>query len=103
MAGEPYVKSRHSAALMQQLGRSHRSVEFKHQNISAVLDELGMPWIQGYKPKRNYQNAIFAGIDRYLTAHSIASMSEKSLTVQGKSVPSAYPEPRRKKGVAERS
>jgi hypothetical protein len=44
-------------------------VEFKHQNISAVLDELGMPWIPGYKPKRNYQNAIFDAIDRYLTVH----------------------------------
>ncbi len=69
LSGQPYVKSRHSAALMAQIGRTHRSVEFKHQNISAVLDELGMPWIPGYKPKRNYQNAIFDAIDRYLTAH----------------------------------
>jgi hypothetical protein len=52
-----------------QIGRTHRSVEFKHQNISAVLDELGMPWIPGYKPRRNYQNAIFDAIDRYLTKH----------------------------------
>src|ERR1017187_1861804 len=69
LSGRPYVKSRHSAVLMAQIGRTHRSVEFKHQNISAVLDELGMPWIPGYKPKRNYQNAIFNAIDRYLTAH----------------------------------
>ena len=69
LSGRPYVKSRHSAALMAQIGRTHRSVEFKHQNISAVLDELGMPWIPGYKPKRNYQNAIFDAIDRYLTRH----------------------------------
>jgi hypothetical protein len=54
---------------MNQIGRTHRSVEFKHQNISAVLDELGMPWIPGYKPKRNYQSAIFDAIDRYLTKH----------------------------------
>jgi hypothetical protein len=67
LSGQPYVKSRHSAALMAQIGRTHRSVEFKHQNISAVLEELGMPWISGYKPKRNYQNAIFDAIDRYLT------------------------------------
>jgi hypothetical protein len=67
LSGQPYIKSRHSAALMAQIGRIHRSVEFKHQNISAVLDELGMPWIPGYKPKRNYQNAIFDAIDRYLT------------------------------------
>src|SRR5271157_5001720 len=69
LSGRPYVKSRHSAALMARSGRTHRSVEFKHQNISAVLDELGLPWIPGYKPKRNYQAAIFDAIDRYLTAH----------------------------------
>jgi Domain of unknown function (DUF3883) len=69
LEGQPYTKSKHSAALMAQIGRSHRSVEFKHQNISAVLDELGMPWIKGYRPKLNYQNAIFDAIDRYLTRY----------------------------------
>ena len=29
---QPYVKSYHSAILMKQIGRTHRSVEFKHQN-----------------------------------------------------------------------
>ena len=70
MSGQAYVKSKHSAALMARIGRTHRSVEFKHQNISAVLDELGMPWIPGYKPKRNYQNAIFDAIDRYLSRNA---------------------------------
>jgi hypothetical protein len=69
LSGRQYVKLRHSQALMAKVGRTHRSVEFKHQNISAVLDELGMPWIPGYIPKRNYQNAIFDAIDRYLTNH----------------------------------
>src|SRR6202040_2902950 len=69
LSGRPCVKSKHSQALMAQIGRTHRSVEFKHQNISAVLDELGLPWIPGYKPKRNYQNAIFGAIDRYLSNH----------------------------------
>ena len=64
-----YVKAAHSAALMGRIGRTHRSVEFKHQNISAVLEELGLPWIAGYKPKRNYQAAIFDAIDRYLSGH----------------------------------
>ena len=68
LSGQPYVKRRHSEILMEQIGRTHRSVEFKHQNISAVLEELGFPWIWGYKPKRNYQNAIFEAIDRYLSA-----------------------------------
>jgi len=81
LSGRPYIKSRHSAALMAAIGRTHRSVEFKHQNISAVLDELGMPWIRGYKPKRNYQNAIFDAIDRYLTKHP--AILEPAPTLQG--------------------
>jgi Domain of unknown function (DUF3883) len=66
---QPYVKSHHSAVLMEQIGRTHRSVEFKHQNISAVLEEMGRPWILGYKPKRNYQASIFGAIDRYLSSN----------------------------------
>lgn len=66
LSGQPYSKSAHSKELMARIGRTHRSVEFKHQNISAVLDELGLPWIRGYIPKRNYQGAIFDAIERYL-------------------------------------
>lgn len=67
LANLPYVKARHNAAVMARIGRTDGSIEFKHQNISAVLVELGMPWIPGYKPMRNYQNAIFDAIDRYLS------------------------------------
>jgi len=70
LSGERYVKSSHSKGLMARIGRTHHSIEFKYQNISAVLDELGQPWIPGYRPKRNYQSAIFDAIDRYLTKHS---------------------------------
>jgi hypothetical protein len=69
LSRQPYVKSHHSAVLMEQIGRTHRSVEFKHQNISAVLEEMGLPWIIGYKPKRNYQESIFGAIDRYLSSN----------------------------------
>ncbi len=69
LSRQPYVKSHHSAVLMKQIGRTHRSVEFKHQNISAVLEEMGLPWIAGYKPKRNYQASILEAIDRYLSSN----------------------------------
>lgn len=68
-AGEPYVKARHAQRLMAEIRRTHRSVEFKHMNVSAVLSELGLPTIRGYKPKANYQAALFPAIDRYLSAH----------------------------------
>jgi len=67
LSGQRYSKAAHSKALMARIGRTHRSVEFKHQNISAVLDELGLPWIKGYVPQRHYQGAIFDAIERYLT------------------------------------
>ncbi|MFI4976467.1 MAG: DUF3883 domain-containing protein [Caulobacterales bacterium] len=72
----PFVKSHRAAALMERIGRTHRSVEFKHMNISAVLSELGRPTIRGYKPKANYQDAIFDAIDRYLSAHPASRYDE---------------------------
>jgi hypothetical protein len=68
-SGEQYVKAAHRTALMGQISRSKRSIEFKHMNISAVLRELGVPWIDGYRPMPNYQRSIFAAIDRYLSSH----------------------------------
>lgn len=64
-----YTKSAHRAALMQHIKRSSGSIEYKHQNISAVLEVLGLPWIPGYKPMKNYQKAIVGAIDRYIHAH----------------------------------
>ncbi len=64
--GELYVKAERNRALQELTHRSRGSIEFKHQNISAVLLKLGMDWIPGYKPMANYQNALIAGIERYL-------------------------------------
>src|SRR5580698_5413807 len=65
---QKYVKSQRNSELQRLTGRSHGSIEFKHQNISAVLIKLGMPWILGYKPMANYQSALIDGIERYLAA-----------------------------------
>ena len=48
-AGQAYVKSHRAAALMAEVGRTHRSVEFKHMNISAALTRLGVPSIRGHR------------------------------------------------------
>jgi len=81
--GQPYVKSHYAAALMERIGRTHRSVEFKHMNISAVLRELGLPTIRGYTPKANYQQAIFGAIDRYLSARPKLLTLEPPPVLQG--------------------
>ncbi|RUX32610.1 DUF3883 domain-containing protein [Mesorhizobium sp. M7A.F.Ca.US.011.01.1.1] len=67
LAGRSFVKAQRNAALQELIGRSRGSIEFKHQNISAVLYRLGMPWIAGYKPMANFQRALIDGVERYIT------------------------------------
>ncbi|MDR3422860.1 MAG: DUF3883 domain-containing protein [Xanthobacteraceae bacterium] len=67
LAGRPYVKAHHNAGIVAATGRSRGSVERKHQNVSAVLTKLGLPWIFGYKPLMNAQfGPLVAAIERFL-------------------------------------
>lgn len=71
MLGQPYGKTDHRSRLMPQLNnRSKGSVEFKHQNISAVLVQMGYPYISGYKPRGNYQALLAEGVETYLNEHA---------------------------------
>jgi hypothetical protein len=69
IAGRSYVKAQHNSALHDLIGRSRGAIERKHQNISAVLIEFGLPWILGYKPYRNFQGSLIGAIDRHLSAN----------------------------------
>lgn len=80
-AGEPYVKAERNRTLQELTHRSRGSIEFKHQNISAVLYELGMDWIYGYKPMANYQRALVDRIERYLDTQTDILVPAPSLTV----------------------
>ena len=60
LRGELYGKTAHRRALARILNRrSDGSIERKHQNISAILIELGCPYISGYKPLSNYQMRLY--------------------------------------------
>lgn len=62
LAGQRYSKTEHRRRLQAKLNnRSDGSIEFKHSNISAVLIQLGIPYIRGYQPRSNYQ-AILADV-----------------------------------------
>lgn len=59
LRAQAYSKTAHRRALLEVLDRrTEGSVEYKHQNISAVLIELGLPYIEGYKPAGNYQDLL---------------------------------------------
>jgi hypothetical protein len=67
VSGRPCSKAEHRRALLPLLNnRSEGSIEFKHQNISAVLVGLGEDRIPGYKPAFNYQMALEDAVDRWL-------------------------------------
>jgi Domain of unknown function (DUF3883) len=55
----PFNKAEHNRLLRKLLIKRTRSaIEKKHQNISAVLLELGFPYVEGYKPLPNYQGLL---------------------------------------------
>lgn len=58
LAGRYFNKAQLYRDLSAQTGRSPSSIEFKFQNISAVLNELGRPWISGLAPLANYQQLL---------------------------------------------
>lgn len=58
LAGKTFVKTHLYRDLAAKTGRSIKSIERKFQNISAVLDKLGRPWIKGLAPLANYQHLL---------------------------------------------
>jgi hypothetical protein len=66
IAGRPYNKAEHNRDLQARIDRIRSSIEFKHQNISAVLKGLGEDWILGYKPAFNFQMTLVDAVARWL-------------------------------------
>jgi hypothetical protein len=67
---EMYNKSAHRRALALLLDdRPDGAIERKHQNISAILVELNMPYISGYKPLGNYQRLLRESVENYVQGH----------------------------------
>ena len=62
LSGQSFSKTEHRRRLIPLLDkRSDGSIEFKHGNISAVMLEMGIPYIRGYKPRSNFQ-ALLVGV-----------------------------------------
>jgi hypothetical protein len=67
LTGKSFNKSEHRKSLLPILNnRSKGSIEFKHQNISAVLINFGHPYIKGYLPRYNYQKILEESVIKYL-------------------------------------
>jgi hypothetical protein len=81
LSGQAYNKAEHRRALQERLrDRSEGSVGRKHSNISAVLVELGCPYISGYKPLVNYQQLLFDVVEARLLADRVFDQSALAAT-----------------------
>jgi len=69
IAGRSYSKAEHNRLLQAVIDRPRGSIEYKHQNISAVLKGLGEDWIPGYKPAFNFQASLVDAVVRWLERH----------------------------------
>lgn len=83
IAGRPYSKADHNRALQAVIGRPRGSIEYKHQNISAVLKGLGEEWLPGYKPAFNFQATLVDAVVRWLVQHPnwLARPSQAATTI----------------------
>ena len=70
LAGRRYNKAEHNRRLQARIGRGQGAIEYKHGNISAVLQTLGAPWIDGYKPAPNFQHSLIDAVKRWLDRDS---------------------------------
>jgi hypothetical protein len=73
---QTFNKTKSRKALQQKLnGRSDKSIEFKHCNISAVMHLLGAPSIRGYRPLANYQLLLAEVVADQLKKHPLLNVA----------------------------
>ena len=66
IGGWDYVKTEHNEKLQTKINRTHGLIEYKHRNISVVLQVLGETWIGGYRPASNFQASLYPEVERRL-------------------------------------
>ena len=65
-AGQKFVKKHCYKLLAEKHGRTEKSFEYRMQNISYVLQNMGRKWLTGLKPAKNVGTTIAGQIEDYL-------------------------------------
>lgn len=68
LTGQAYVKTAANRRVQDLTGRARGSVEFKFANVSAALRDINAPYIDGYKPRENYQASLATALDDALVS-----------------------------------
>jgi len=70
LRGNKVNKAAHRRKLLSQLNNRDGGVEYKHQNISAVLIKYGLPYVNGYKPRWHYQKLLEEKVIAYVARNA---------------------------------
>ncbi|MEY4271030.1 MAG: hypothetical protein RLZZ58_2246, partial [Pseudomonadota bacterium] len=81
MVKTPFVKSHRYEALSALIGKTPKAIEAKHQNVSAVMERLGLNLVTGLRPRANFQNSLIAAIERHLTIEAALDAPSAQATV----------------------
>ena len=95
LRGESLNKAEHNRNLQQLLpARSRQAIEYKHQNISAVLRQFGLRWLTGYRPAEHAQFSLARPVvDQLLARGELAERmmleaAPKPLEIPSRAAPS---------------
>ena len=70
VSGVALDSAKHRDALLKKLNkRTAKSIEDKYRNISALLVEMGQPYIQGFKPMYRYSSQLQQVVLAHLAGH----------------------------------
>lgn len=83
LSGESYSKAEFRREVERDVARSSAAVEYKFNNVSAVLDDMGAVWIPGYKPLRNVQERLRTVVqERFEADHDLRSFMLKAVAAE---------------------
>ncbi len=89
--GQRFNKAERRRRLLPLLNqRTEASIEFKRRNISAVLQGLGVPPLQGYLPASNIQREMVEEIERQMRDRSDVDTSALSAVERPTHVPDEF-------------
>ena len=66
LKGIKFTKVDYYRDLSRKFGRSEKSFEYRMQNISFVISQLGREWVTGLKPAKNVGSHVFGKNDEII-------------------------------------
>lgn len=98
-SSQPFNKKQYYRDLSATYGRTEKAFEYRMQNISFVLSQMGRDWLPGLVPAKNVGTSVAAGIQRIINDFETKVRPQRSNIQTGQSQ-SSRPNQTRPAGVS---